>query len=226
MNLEQLLKDENYDFVEEFITEQIKNFKSCSDYKKMEEGELYYKQENIEIMKRTKNMRLKGKVISDPFEANHKIASGYMKRLVKQKLNYSINEYMTLTSDTQDIERIIKDLGRDFKKKLKEYGKEASKTSRVSWTPYIVDDKFKYKLLKSKQTIVKKEEDTILYAIVFDSYKAELFTPNSYTLFKKEDDKYVKDGEVLPNVVKKVVVDGQIIEEKADTWGRTPLTLS
>lgn len=226
MNLEEYLKESKTVEVEEFITSKIKRFQESKEYIKMVEGEAYYKQENIEIMKRVKRIRLKNRTIDDPFEANHKIASGYMKRLIKQKLNFSINDFMSLTSDTQDIKRITNDLGRDFKKKLKEYGKEASKTGRASWLPYIKDEKFKYKLLKSTQTILEKDDDLILYAIVFDSEKAELFTPNSYTKFKKEDNKYIIDGDSVPNVVKKITVDNRIVKEEAGTWNRTPVTLS
>lgn len=221
--MEELLKQGKYEEVAKFIKEQIESFKESVEYKKMLQGEAYYNQKNIEIMRREKKLRLAGKLVNDPWEANHKLPSGYMRMLVNQKVAYSINPKMKLVSDTVDIDRIYEDLGRRFDTKLKKYAKEASKTGRASFYPMIIDGKFEYKVLQSKQLIVDEE---MQWAILFDDTKASLITKNANTVFVKRDNEYFIESEPLPNVLKKLTVNGVVIEQQADTWGKVPVTLS
>lgn len=224
--MEQLLKDGKFQDVGKVIKSKIDKFAQSNEYKRMADGEAYYKLKNTEIMKRTKRMRLMGQLVNDPWEANHKLPSGYMRTLVDQKVNFSINSNMKLKSDSVDIERIYTDLGRRFDTKLKAYAKEASKTGRASFYPMIKDGKFDYKVLKSRQLIIEEEDGVIQYAISFDDFSADLMTQNSITTFVKKDGEYIIEGQPRPNVLKKTVVNGAILSQEAGTWGKVPLTLT
>ena len=133
---------------EEFIKEvvdYIKDQKARDEYTAMIDGIKYYNQENTAITERRKeyyNDKVLGPM-NDPYKANHKMPSGYMKLLVDQKVNYSINE--NLAMDELPFELDLSDICIEASKKAKAYVQfyTEAKENNVS--------ELKYKLIPSEQ---------------------------------------------------------------------------
>ena len=116
----------------------------------MQYGEDYYRSENTEIMNRkmmiyTENEHGVPVDMEDPYKANNKLASGFFKLLVDQKLNYSLGKDIAFNTDNPD--EIHEILGRKFQSTLKTIAKESSKKS-IGWGHVYIDDKGVFKLVK------------------------------------------------------------------------------
>ena len=184
----------------EYIKTYINNFESSSKRKEMVNGEAYYRSKNIAILDRnmwiyTEENGIPIK-IKDPYKANNKLPSGYMKILVNQKLNYSVGKDIALKTIGDDDNAILLDiLGKDFSKKLKQIGKEACKKS-VGWGHVYINDngEFKIKLIPSEQVIpiYSMYDDEVLekiiryYSVTTSNSNNEIIQVNRVEIWDKE----------------------------------------
>ena len=143
--------------VDKTIRNWISEFETSNTRKQMEYGKAYYRSENTEIMNRrmmiyTENEDGVPMEMEDPYKANNKLASGFFKLLVDQKLNYSLGKKITF--DTKQAEELEELLTKKFQQKLKKIAKEAAKKS-VGWAHVYIDKEgdFKIASIPSEQII-------------------------------------------------------------------------
>ncbi len=156
MDILTMLNEGKFNNVAKFVGSYIDDFEKSEQRKAMIEGKAYYKQKNTEIMKRQKIYYIsKGVTKVDPYKANHKLPSGFLKLLIKQKVNYSINSRIKLaankTKNLNDIEMIM---GKDWKKTIKQAANEASIKS-AGYVQFYIDknEEFNYKIIPSEQCV-------------------------------------------------------------------------
>lgn len=204
---------------------------------KLKQGELYYRQKNTAIMSRTKQMYLDGQLVNDPYKSNEKVASGFMKILTKQKVSYSVNDKLTISTvdnfNEQLLEQIKADLGKDFKNKLKKLGIEASKKSFSGWQVYVQDNVFKYKLISTGQLIPVYEDDEMVAVIkrwleIDENGKsveiADVYTENYITTFKKVEGKFVFVTVKVPFTTSLKYVNREEVQS-SNSWGIIPFSI-
>jgi SPP1 family phage portal protein len=128
------------------------------------------------------------------------------------------------------VEKLLLDLGRDFKKKLKAYAIEASKKGRAHFQTYIKDGKFNYKLINSEQIVVCYDEEEVDAIIHFyekgEEKFAQLLTKASVSDWILKGDTYYLLGEIRPSIVLKTLVDGRIQGQSPESWGMMPITVT
>ena len=158
----------------------ISTFEGSELRQKMRDGHNYYRSENTEIEKRKMLIYAEDAdgnpyEMEDPYKANNKLASGYLKVLVDQKVNYLLGKPVTIDSKESDVFWEI--VGSDFQKELQKLGKEASKKA-VAWLhPYLdKEGQFKYKTIPSEQVIAfYKPYDENELELVIRYYSIEVF---------------------------------------------------
>jgi len=186
--------------ISEYIKTFINDFEGSDSREEMVNGEAYYRSKNIAILDRnmwiyTEENGIPIK-IKDPYKANNKLPSGYMKILVNQKLNYSVGKDIALKTIGDDDNAILLDiLGKDFSKKLKQIGKEACKKS-VGWGHVYINDngEFKIKLIPSEQVIpiYSMYDDEVLekiiryYSVTTSNSNNEIIQVNRVEIWDKE----------------------------------------
>ena len=144
--------------VTDVIKKFLRDFELSERRNKMEEGKAYYRSLNQEIMDRKFYVYAEndnGDPVKqiDPYKANNKLASGYFKILVDQKINYLLGNDVTIESDDrEELEEVI-DTDR-LQTTLKKVGKEASKKA-IGWVQVYVDENgdFKYTHIPAEQVI-------------------------------------------------------------------------
>lgn len=123
---------------------------------KMFQAERYYKQENDVIHGRKKLMGIiredaKGNKntlqVEDPYASNEKLASGFLRQQIKQKVNYLINEDITLSEDEKEFTEDYP----NWRKDIKQLGTKVSYQIYGGWQFYIEDNKVKYKYIDGTQ---------------------------------------------------------------------------
>lgn len=190
------------------------------------EGQEYYKSKNTEIMKREKTFYSVAhrKEIRDCTKANNRLASGFTKIVIDQKINYLINADATISGIDEYIDI------NSFTKMLYRVSKNASNSiyGVIQW--YVKDSKLKYKIIPSEQIIVEFSEDNK------DEIKRVY---RHYLLDRKElfeiwDDKkmqrYVKiegEWELLDessHVTQIDSVNNEVIDMSQLSWGRVPFS--
>ena len=198
--------------------------------KMQEDGEAYYRQKNTAIMERRKLMGLEdGTTIEDPYKANHKLPSGYLKLLIEQKINYSINSKMT--SD-EDIDAI---LGTQWKRDFEKAAREASKKGFGCWQMYLKGNKVKYKKIPSEQIIPCYDSDDILTQVV-RTYKknrdgkavnvAEIWDNETYTIYEQETNQdWICTTPDKFHVTTNTSFGGTITDSEESGWGVVPFVI-
>lgn len=162
------------------IESYIKSKENVDLKKRMAEGSKYYEQENTFIKKMVKEFYMPvvnddgditgGQLCNDPYRSNMKLPSGFLKQIVMEKVNYSVNGKMSLKSEdtTIDLKAIEKDIGK-WKRKFKKIAKEASKKAFGYFEPFVNSlGNFDYKLIPSEQYIIIPEvgdRESIKYVI-------------------------------------------------------------
>lgn len=141
----------------ETLDYKIAQFENSQLRKNMDDGENYYSGENTEIMNR--KMLIYAETdegvpyeTEDPYKSNNKMASGFLKLLIDQKVNYLLSNDLSLKAGNQEAFEDI--VGMDFKEKLKSIGKEASKKA-VAWMHIYIGENGDFKKIKipSEQVI-------------------------------------------------------------------------
>ncbi|MFP4015797.1 MAG: phage portal protein [Halanaerobiales bacterium] len=220
----------------------LDRYSQYSNKRKMELGEKYYNQQNEEIMKRKKEYYSdeSSRPVEDPFRANNKLPSGYMKLLVKQKVAYSINDKLAVKGDgAEDIEET---LGKMWRNDLKKAGEVASKKLYAVWQFYLDNEEnLSYKRIPSEQVIPYYKEGKLTKVIRY--YKenreiegqekelevAELWDDEKVTYYFKKDGQwlisYHHSRNPRPHILNKTSMNNKVIDEEADNWGRPPFAI-
>jgi len=113
----------------EAINNLIYQFENSELRKKMVDGYNYYRSENTAINDRQMLVYVQDEngnpvEMEDPYKANNQLASGFMRTLIDQKINYSLGKKITLDVDNEKL--FYETVGKDFQVYLKRLGKEAS----------------------------------------------------------------------------------------------------
>ena len=143
--------------VTKVIQTYIDDFEMSIKRQEMKLGVDYYRSKNTEIMNRRKMIYVEDdngnpSEMDDPYKANNKLASGYFKLLVDQKISYLLGNAITIEGDDQD--ELSDTLPTMWQKKVNEVAKEASKKSRGFAQVYIGEDgKLGIKQIPSEQII-------------------------------------------------------------------------
>ena len=244
----ELLKSEQYPQVANFVNNYIKDFEESDAKRRMFVGEKYYKNENIEILNRKKQIYATKKnhqnkdvsfLIDDPYHANNTLPSGFAKIIIDQKVGYSVNEEMKLPDnlDVKGLKQTTKDAATESSQKI--YG--------VVQTYIDNDQNFRTKLIPSEQIIPIQNAETGEYDI-FIRYYTETVVDSSgkdVTLDTVEvwDDEYVyyfvrsdrrrkyefdnKYHEENPkkHIDRVITQGGEVVEKEGQSWGRPPFAI-
>jgi len=155
--------------IQETVKNEIENFKSERIFEQSKIGERYYNQEN-DIVDRIKRVYWDANLISEnPFQANNRLPSGFAKLLIKQKVNYSINEDIGIVSEKEEAAEVIEEIIPNWKKHLKQAGTKASHSIRTFWIFYVdeKDGKLKYRVVPARQGIpIYDDDDDSLTAFI------------------------------------------------------------
>lgn len=136
------------------ILELINEFNNSNKRKLMLTGQRYYEVDN-DILKRKMTRKVKGKVITEDFKANNKLAHSKYKGMVDEKVAYLLSRPYTLDCDQKDyLEKVKECLGKHFQYTLSGLGYEASNKG-IGWLHIYIDEKGKFKtmLIDSEQCI-------------------------------------------------------------------------
>ena len=256
-NINRINRFQTPENVTEVINSYISDFEASETREKMRKGVDYYRSENTAIMQRQHYVYAEDdegnpvKMI-DPYRANNKLASGYFKLLVDQKINYLLGNEVTLeTDDRQELEELIDD---DFQQTLKQVGKAASKKA-IGWVQVYIDDegKFGYKKIPAEQVIpvysVHNSEELELVIRYYDVRamnedgevvrvtRVEVWDDEQVTYYQEntEDGLYhLLDEEQMSNIFgepysnpkyhfqKDLVIGDRVTEREGLAWGQVP----
>lgn len=132
---------------EELIKIYIDEFNISKERRLMLKGEKYYKVEN-DILKR-KMIRFEDeKPVEDITKPNNRLAHGFMKNLIDDKVNYLLSKPYTMNCKNEEYLKKVKELlGKRFQKLLSKLGIESSNKG-ISWLHTYVNSKGEFKLMK------------------------------------------------------------------------------
>ena len=144
-------------------------------------GVEYYEAENREILNRKMLIYTETEdgipiEMEDPYKANNKLTSPFMRILVDQKVNYSLGKDISVSADNPDL--FWDELGDDFQEKLKDVGMDASKKGK-GWMHIYIDKmgRFGTKVIPSEQcTPIYENGDEDSLKFMIRRYIVELVT--------------------------------------------------
>jgi len=130
--------------------------------------------------------------VVDPYASNEQLPSGFVKTIVKQKVNYLINNNMTLTDQEDDVTELFP----SWKKELKQLATKVSYDIYGAWQLYIQDGELKKKFISGKQLYPVFNEDDQLIAVARfyksdDENKAIVYDNKIETHYKVEQNEWV-----------------------------------
>lgn len=221
---------------EGILANEIKIFNSSEERQWMLIGEKYYDVDNDinerEILKPLPD----GGYEEDKSKANNKLAHGFMKNLVDEKIAYLLTkDYALQCEDKTVIEKVKKVLRKDFGYILTGLGYEASNKGKAWLQPYI-DEKgqFKMMIIPAEQCCPiwkdnsHTELDGMLRYYVIETYeggqkkdvtKVEYWTADGITYYILQDDKLILDSEKYLEVEEY----GHFTKgDEFKSWGKVP----
>lgn len=148
--------------VDKVIRDYIGNFETSTMLEKMKYGEEYYRSRNTKIYDRKMMIYTETEdgvplEMEDPYKSNNKLASGFLKILIDQKINYSLGKNLSIVFDDDNLG--LNDVyGFNFQKTLKKIAKESSKKS-IGWGHVYIDKNGELQI-----TVIPSEEIIPVYA--------------------------------------------------------------
>lgn len=136
------------------IGQQIKQFQQTPMYKYFVFGEDYYNGCNTNIMLRRKACYVDGAMSlkDNPYQANHKLPSGYLTQVVDQKVNYLLGNGVTFEDKNIDLNDYVTN-DEEFNEILDAVSTEAS-AKALGWVYFFKDDgKLKLTQIPAEQVI-------------------------------------------------------------------------
>jgi len=191
-------------------------------------GERYYRAKN-DIWERKKMLYYKSEddkgnltegIMEDPYKANNTLASGWLKILIDQKLNFSLGNQFTL-----DIDQIT----RNIRNGIYDTGKEASKKA-IGWAyVYVKDGELKIKTIPTEQVYVEYlDEEKGIVDTAYRCYKIngvetfEIITKDYVEVYEMRDKEYVL-VETRYHITKGIELNGKLTNAETKGWNNTPL---
>lgn len=159
------------------IESYIDSFEASTKREKMSLGVDYYRSENTAIMNTKKLTYVQddngnAQLVEDPYKANNKLPSGYLKLLINQKVNYLLGNEPNIETEN-DLEA-GDFLPNDWVKKLRTTAKEASQKAKGWLQPYISEGKFKLKEIPAEQVIpVYRADNNNILELVIRYYSVD-----------------------------------------------------
>jgi SPP1 family phage portal protein len=231
--------------VDNNFKEIIDNFKTTKTYEQIKTGQKYYLSENENIMKRRHLLYVQHdengaeELIDDPYKANNKLASGYTKILVDQKVQYSLGKPLSIMADKHDV---LEELNKEkFTRAIKKIAKEAAKTS-IGWGHVYIDKNkdFRVMHIPSSQCIPvyngsDAEELTAVYRFyevdamtksgaIVKVTRVEYWTQETVTIYQQNPDtlNYELYEEERKHIQQKYAVGKKIETLEGKSWGIVP----
>ncbi|MCI6691534.1 MAG: phage portal protein [Clostridium sp.] len=196
---------------EEIIQIYIDEFDTSKERRLMLKGEDYYKVEN-DILNRKMIRYEDGRSVEDETKSNNRLAHGFMKNLVDDKINYLLTKPYTMNCKNEEyLNKVKNSLGKRFQKMLSKLGIEASNKG-ISWLHIYINPMGEFKLMKipSEQIIPlwtdndHEELQAIIRYYDVETYtgkkkelitKVEYWTTDSVTYYVVENNKLILDSE-------------------------------
>ena len=212
----------------------IDNFQSTQNFAWMTFGEDYYNSDNTEIMSRKKQYYADGRLYQEhPYKANHKLPSGYLKKIVDQKVQYLLGNGITITDEDERSEEIFKEIFIDELDELvSDVGTTASKKI-VGWVQaHIQDGIIKFTEIPPEQIIAFKDGfgnivKLIRFFNTFDEnfkevLRVEVWDSETVTVHIETADGFRKEEPQAHMVIQSISTTGELMAEEAHSFGRVP----
>lgn len=219
---------------EEILYNEIQEFNSSDKRSWMVTGDRYYRVDN-DIENRRIIRHTESGAVEDKTKANNKLAHGFVKNLVDEKIGYLLTNEYTLQCNNDDyIEKVKNVLGKYFQYKLTRLGYEASNKG-IAWLQVYIDEQgnFGTMLIPAEQCVplwrdnTHTELDGMIRFYIQTVYegkdkkkitKVEYYTENEVYF-------YVLDGEhLIPDIEQHE--GGPILHyrkgEEGRSWGKVP----
>lgn len=219
--------------IADLITDDV----SSENKTNMHYGVMYYKSKNYNINNRNFSTFLNGKSISDEWRANNKIANGFLKTLIDQKVNYCLAKPIVF----KGIDNIT--LTVDLNKLIRKMSKESSKKG-VEWAHPYINKNGELKIINiSGQEIIPIYDTTfeqellqvIRYYMITvqegqekkERYKVELWDKEKVTYYMQDQNgQYYFDTTIDPNPAyhwqETSIQLGEIVSVENHAWGKVP----
>lgn len=203
-----------------------------------EEAEAYYRQENTKISNRLMQFvtEVNGETVSvtDPYKANWKLSSGFLRLLIEQKVNYSINSGMVAKINGREAESL---LGKGWIKTTQQAGRDAS-MKKYGVLQFYLDSngELKWKRIRPEQCVLCYDQDEKLVVVVRMYAKlaeggkainvAEVWDGETVAKWEQRDGEVWKcENGALPHLTRVQTIGGSVVEEKPLSWGRPPFAI-
>jgi SPP1 family phage portal protein len=227
----------------------IKDDSNSTFKQDMFDGVRYYRSKNTNISNRTfyfltsKTKYKDGEKydvsydVEDTYRANNRIANGYLKTLIDQKVNYSLSKPIVVKG-ADNITNLI-----DINKIVRKMAKESSKKA-AEWAHPYINAKGEFKVINISgpeiipiyDTSFEQELKQVIryYAITVQEgtekkqrYKVELWDDRTVTYYMQDkSDKFYFDTEIDPNPAphwQEVTIQlGTPIKIEGHGWGKVP----
>lgn len=226
--------DINMMTIEEILYNEIQEFNASDKRQWMIIGDKYYRVEN-DIFDRQIVRYTENGAVTDKTKANNKLAHGFAKNLVDEKVAYLLSKDYSLQCDNEDyIEKVKNVLGKYFQYTLANLGTEASNKG-IAWLYVYIDEQgqFKTMIIPAEQCVPLWKDSThteldgmIRYynIIVYEGRekktvtKVEYYTENEVNFYVLKDNSLIRDiesheGGPIPHYKK---------GEEGKSWGKVP----
>lgn len=225
---------------EEIIKIFIDEFNVSKEREMMIKGEKYYKAEN-DILNRKMLRYEDGRWVEDETKANNRLAHGFMRNLVDDKVNYLLLKPLAMTCEDEKYLKAVKQtLGKRFQKRLAQLGYEASNKG-IAWLhPYINSaGEFKTMRIPSEQCIpIWTDNDHEELEAFIRYYDVETYEGKEKRIVTKiefhtadgvEYYEMTSNGDVILDAEKYLDVEGDgtllphfTVDGEPGSWGKVP----
>lgn len=222
-------------YTKEWLQSQINS--NAETVEQQQDGEAYYRMMNTKINDRVKAFYTtiddSMQKVVDPYKANWKLASGFLKLLVEQKVNYSINTGMQCDISGRSAEDVF---GDGWVKTLQRVGRDAS-VKKYGVMQFYLDSSgsVKWKVVKPEQCVLCYDQDENLTHVIRVYSKrdengkvvnvAEVWDSETMTRWEQSTSEDWKCSQVVPHLMSQSTVAGNVVEEKPLSWGRPPFAV-
>ena len=226
--------DINMMTVEEIIYNEIKEFQASDRRAWMVIGDRYYRCEN-DILNRRITRKTDDGEIEDKSKANNRLAHGFVKNLVDEKIGYLLTKDYALKCDNEEyIQKVKEVLGEYFQYTLTRLGYEASNKG-IAWLQVYINEqgKFGTMIIPAEQCVPLWKDNThteldgmirMYVQTVYEGKEKKKITRVEYYT-PQEIYYYVLDGDhLIPDIEQHE--GGPILHYKKGaegrSWGKVP----
>lgn len=188
-------------------------------------GENYYKSMNDGILSRNKRVYIEGMgIVDNPFASNHRIPSGFLKKIIDQKVSYLLGNGVGF----KQVDILDKYFKETFDEFIMVASTEASKKGEA-WVLLLKDNnQTKIKLIKTEELSPVFDEFDNLIEMTRSYGDDEFFYKDIYDLEsvkrfkrKKESAEYEPVG-IFGHYTEVSYLNGQEIEREEHSFGQVP----